>query len=77
MTEAEAREKLCPQTMGAQPVTQGETILRWMGPHPCMASSCMAWRRTGWVDMAVPDSLRTTRVPTGYCGLAGPLSEIN
>lgn len=59
-TEAEAKEKWCPQMTSVEVIEDMDSRVAL-----CCASRCMAWRPT------YPKVVDGQMVPTGYCGLAG------
>jgi hypothetical protein len=77
LTEKEARDKWCHQTMTPQALKRQDDLF---APAICSASECMAWR---WGDPATklanedyPVGVGSPRVPSGperrgFCGLAG------
>lgn len=83
MTEDDAKNKTCVQTLAAAPGTLGMTY----SPKGCIGSDCMAWRWntvpnpeykprhtmvTGYPEnpyAATPAGIASTT--DGYCGLAG------
>ncbi len=79
MTEAEAKTKLCVQTLAPTHDALGGVTY---GPAPCVGSSCMAWWwdasdaewRTGAAVAAIVlgrDDLGADENRDGHCGLAG------
>lgn len=88
-TEQEAREKWCPFARVVEVVDDGEAIEGFpvgnrstqhrSHPHAhCIASDCMAWRKSGQIGIGPNGEKRyrdmdgrTRWVDVGYCGLAG------
>ena len=83
LTEEEARTKWCPYIrIHEQPPLGigGPNMYAYNRPHnmssmTCIASECMAWRFSGFLEKGeeCPVSGITVQehTPTGYCGLAG------
>ena len=79
MTEDEAKTKVCPRTLGRQPLYDAQVQGVHDGsPDFCIASACMAWRKTKDVYVR-PNGHRSDRdlysdgrwETEGFCGLAG------
>ena len=70
LTEKEATDKYCPQTMTATPLRRDPAYEFY--PSYCIASECIAWRwfyeRQDFPGMRMTIGTRTEK---GYCGLAG------
>jgi hypothetical protein len=66
LTEKEAMDKHCPQTMTAAPLRRDRACE--FSPPYCIASACMAWRKS----MDGPYDTKLSKEQSfGYCGLAG------
>ena len=83
MTEDEAKTKWCPHARiatytldGSDGITASNKTSRGAirdGAF-CIAGRCMAWRETLPVSLSSINRAVTVQVPTGYCGLAGPVT---
>lgn len=78
LSEAEAKGKRCcgPEGCGTTLAAAGTSVAHW---RFCVASACMAWRKTGQIGIGPNGEKRSTDLDgrtrwtdVGRCGLAGP-----